>query len=104
VPGGVATMPVATAMEQPDPGRGQLHDVDVVVDPGVVVDGEAHLLAVETLGPLHVGDGNDHQLELPVHAHPPRGPPLAVHAGDRIILRTGRKAVTWSPGPAERPG
>ena len=49
------------------PGRGQLHDVDVVADPGVVVDGEAHLLAVEALGPIHVGDGNDHQLELPVH-------------------------------------
>jgi hypothetical protein len=33
-------------------------------------------------------------------SHPSRGPCVAVHPGARIILRTGRKAVTWSPGPA----
>src|SRR4029453_5115176 len=49
-------------------GRGQLHDVHVVVDPGVVVDGEADPLAVEALAPLHVAEGNDHPPQRPLHA------------------------------------
>jgi integrase len=79
------------------PGRGQLHDVDIVADPGVVVDGEAHLLAVEALCPIHVGDGNDHQLQLPVHVHP-LAPSLPGDPGSSY--RGDQKAVTWSPGPA----
>src|SRR5215207_3653717 len=37
--------------------EGQLHDVHVVADPSVVVDGEAELLAVEALGRVHVVTG-----------------------------------------------
>ena len=46
----------------------------VVADLGVVVDGEPDLLAVEALGPVHVRDRDDDDLELPVHMRiPPRG-------------------------------
>jgi hypothetical protein len=47
-------------------GRCQLHHAEVA---GAVVDVEveARLLEVESLGAVHVRDGEDHQFECPVH-------------------------------------
>src|SRR5215472_8584894 len=41
--------------------------MDVFADPGVVVDGETDLLAIEALRPLHVGDGYRHHFQRPIH-------------------------------------
>ena len=52
------------------PGRSQLHEAQFVAHRHVVVDDEADLIGVERLRPLHVRDGNEHQLELEVHHLP----------------------------------
>jgi hypothetical protein len=41
--------------------------VVLFADLGVVVDLEAELLGVEGFGAVHVGDGDHHHLERPVH-------------------------------------
>ena len=45
-----------------------------------VVDVEADLVRVKTLRPVHVGDGNWDQLELPFHGAP------SFHAVDHLII------------------
>jgi hypothetical protein len=50
-----------------EPGRRELHEAQLVGDLVVVVGVEAHLLRVEGVGSVDVGDRNLDQLELPVH-------------------------------------
>ena len=49
------------------PGRRELHEAELVAHGVIGVGGEADLLGVERLGPVHVRDRNLHQLELPIH-------------------------------------
>lgn len=48
-------------------GRRQLHDAQVVADSRVVIDDKADLFAVEMLGSIDVGHGNDDNFQFPVH-------------------------------------
>src|SRR4029450_2952804 len=96
--GGHLDDPLADDDRAGRPGRGQLHDVHVVADPGVVVDGEPGLLAVEALGPFHVGDRDDHHLELPVHAASPRAFP-----GHHPMECDLSSWVRWRSGPRTTP-
>src|SRR5918995_5037337 len=53
--------------------RGQLHDVVLVADPGVMVYGKAELLGVEGFGAVHLGDRYDNHFQRPVHGCPSFG-------------------------------
>ena len=53
-------------IEQPEPRGRELHDVHVLVA-GVVVEREADLVAVERDGAVDVADGEEDDLERPVH-------------------------------------
>src|SRR4029453_5294558 len=65
-------------------GGRESDEAEVVADMVVVVGVEADLLGVEALGPVHVGDGDRDQLELPVHGHVlPYGERYA-HAQDQL--------------------
>jgi hypothetical protein len=55
------------------PGRGQLHDAELLAGADVEVHVEARLLGVEGLGAVHVRDRDRHQLELEIHAGRPFG-------------------------------
>ena len=55
------------------PGRGELHEADLVTHRLVVIDDEADLL-VERLGHVDVGHGHHDQFEFHVHAHHGRAP------------------------------
>ena len=48
-------------------GRRELHDAELRAGGDVVIESEAELFDVEALGGVHVGDGNRHELELPIH-------------------------------------
>src|SRR5215204_3911237 len=84
------------------PGRGQLDHVQVVADPGVVVDGEPDLLAVEAPGPVHIGARDDHDLELPIHAvSPSQVVPRTIlrrHGGDVVRWPDELDAMEIQPG------
>jgi len=91
------------AMEGPGSHLGVLHDRDSAgrawrchlhhakVLAGAVVDEkiESDLIAVESLGAIHVRDGNDHQFKRPVHDESPccdrldRRPSATCNAGPR---------------------
>ena len=58
-------------IEQPEPARRQLDDVHVLV-PGVVIEHEADLVAVERDRRVDVADGQDDDFQGPVHAVSPR--------------------------------
>lgn len=47
--------------------RRQLHDTKVVAGAVVDVHMKAELLGIESLGAIHVRDGNHHEFERPVH-------------------------------------
>ena len=48
--------------------RAELHDAEALTGAVIDVNLEARLLLVERLCPVDVGDGQDHELELEVHA------------------------------------
>ena len=52
------------------PWRRELYHAEGLAHAHVVVDDEAGLLAVELLRAVYVGDRENHDLELPVHAVP----------------------------------
>src|SRR5437879_2377159 len=55
--------------------RAELHDPEVVAGAVVDVDAEADLVGIERFGSIHVGDGDDDELQAPVHGG---GPPFAI--------------------------
>jgi DNA-binding CsgD family transcriptional regulator len=59
--------PLADHDRAPRTGRSQLDDAIVVIDRRVVVDLEAELVGVESLGAIQVTDRHDHHFEGPVH-------------------------------------
>ena len=71
--GGGAGRGVVEALADRDraPGarRRQLDEPDAVRGAFVVVGVEAHLVDVEILGPVHIGDGDKHEFKFPVHGH-----------------------------------
>src|SRR5215469_5086758 len=48
-------------------GWRQLHNPDRIADSGVVVDVEAKLVGVESLGAVHIGNRDHYDLQGPVH-------------------------------------
>ncbi len=66
-------------------GRRELDEAHLVAHPVVVVDGEPDLLGVERLRAIHVGDGNGHELEPPVHTP--------------SVLATARRTCRRAPAP-----
>src|SRR3712207_7200523 len=54
--------------------------------PGVEVDDEADLLAVEGLCPVHLGDGNRHHFELTIHGTPPFRVAFMVGTASRAVV------------------
>src|SRR4029434_7610880 len=90
-------------------GRGELDEAEVVADMVVVVGVEADLLGVEALGPVHVGDGDRDQLELPVHDHFPivrgmRTPKITYPPELPVSQRRGEipKTIPGDPGAVAR--
>ena len=66
-PGSASVRPVPIAIEHAEPGRGELHEADLVADAVVVVGVEADLVDVERLRAVDVGDREVTELELDVH-------------------------------------
>ena len=69
-------------MEQAEPGGGHLHDAEPRHRLGVHIEVESGLLRVEGFGAVHIGHGNQHELELQIHDPSDPGldtPPFAVY-------------------------
>jgi hypothetical protein len=70
-PGGDATtQPGAEHDRAGGSGRCQLHDAEVLAGAVVDINLESGLLGVEGLGAVHIRDGDDDQLEFPIHGNP----------------------------------
>src|SRR5919107_2577583 len=64
--------------------RCQLHEANLVAYPVVNVHLEAHLLDVEVPGAVHIGDGNGHYFDLPIH-----------NALSFPLATPGRAGISW---------